>query len=125
MVMKRLLFTLVLACAIFSFCNAITADSIEKKEILLRLPLLSQKNSAIITNALDTLNGIKKIEACYPLNVMIIGYDDEKIKSESVILNILSGLEINTTVEKIYSSDIPLIRNKYKITILRNSEIKN
>jgi hypothetical protein len=121
--MKRLLYTFLLTCASFAFCHAISIESIEKKEILLRLPLLSNKNSMIITNALDTLHGIKKIEACFPLNVMIIGYDDKKIKDESVILNILNGLEINSTIEKIYSRDIPTIRNNYKITILRNLEI--
>ena len=121
--MKRLLFAIVLTCVSFSFCNAISIESIEKKEILLRLPLLSNKNSVIITNALDTLKGINKIEACFPLNVMIIGYDNNKIKNESVILNILNGLEINSTIEKIYSRDIPTIRSNYKITILRNSEI--
>ena len=121
--MKSHLLTLILTCVSFSFCHALAIDSIDKKEILLRLPLLSHKNSAIITNALDTLMGIKKIEACYPLNVMIIGYDETKIKNESAIMNILGGLEINSTIEKIYSRDIPVIRNNYKITILRNTEI--
>lgn len=120
--MKRLIYTLVFTCAAFSFCNAFINNDEEKDEILLRLPLLSAKNALLISNALDTLNGIQNIEACYPINAMIIGFDNDKIKNESIILNIINSLEINSTVEKVYSKDIPIIRRNYKITILRNPE---
>ena len=95
-----------------------------KKEILLRLPLLAEKNAKIITNAIETLPGIMQIEACYELKVMIIGYDSELIKNESSIMNILNQLRINTTIEKIYSSDIPQIKSNYKISNLKSIENK-
>lgn len=120
--MKRFVLGLIFSCASFLYSHA--AIVVEKKETLLRLPLLSQKNSIIIANALDTIQGIQKIEACYIINVMIIGYDNSKIKDDSVFLKVINSLEINTTVEKIFSSDIPVIRNNYKITTLRNKELK-
>ncbi len=89
-----------------------------RKDILIRLPLLSQKNARIITNALSPVVGITEIDACYELKVLIITYDAEKIKDDSVILNIINQQEINTTVEKIYSRDIPIIKKNYKITNL-------
>ena len=99
-------------------------NDIVKKEILLRLPLLAEKNAKIITNAIETLPGIMQIEACYELKVMIIGYDSELIKSESSIMNILNQLRINTTIEKIYSSDIPQIKSNYKISNLKSIDNK-
>ena len=104
-----------------SFCFASTFEG-EKKEVLLRLPLLTDKNAQIILNSLDSVPGIKVVEACYELRVLIIGYDPDQIKDESFFATRINGLEINTVAEKIYSSDIPIIRNKYKITILRNTE---
>ena len=99
-------------------------NDIVKKEILLRLPLLAEKNAKIITNAIETLPGIMQIEACYELKVMIIGYDSEIIKNESSIMNILNQLRINTTIEKIYSSDIPQIKSNYKISNLKSIDNK-
>lgn len=112
-----------LSCATISVCFSVNNGE-GKKEILLRLPLLSEKNAQIISNALDTLSGMKEIEACYELRVLIIAYDNEKISDDSVVMNILNQLKINTTIEKIYSSDIPLIRSKYKITNLRSIDNK-
>ena len=99
-------------------------NDIVKKEILLRLPLLAEKNAKIITDAIETLPGIMQIEACYQLKVMIIGYDSEIIKNESSIMNILNQLRINTTIEKIYSSDIPQIKSNYKISNLKSIDNK-
>ena len=99
-------------------------NDIVKKEILLRLPLLAEKNAKIITDAIETLPGIMQIEACYELKVMIIGYDSEIIKNESSIMNILNQLRINTTIEKIYSSDIPQIKSNYKISNLKSIDNK-
>lgn len=99
-------------------------NDIVKKEILLRLPLLAEKNAKIITDAIETLPGILEIDACYELKVMIIGYDSEIIKDESSIINILNQLRINTTIEKIFSSDIPKIKTNYKISILRTIDNK-
>jgi hypothetical protein len=98
---------------------------IEKKEMLLRLPLLSDKNAMVIAEALDTIQGIENIEVCYELKVMIIGYSPDVISDESVILEIISKQRINTSFEKIYSSDIPLIRDKYNLILLnKESEVK-
>ena len=99
-------------------------NDIVKKEILLRIPLLAEKNAKIITEAIETLPGIMQIEACYELKVMIIGYDSELIKNESSIMNILNQLRINTTIEKIYSSDIPQIKSNYKISNLKSIDNK-
>lgn len=99
-------------------------NDIVKKEMLLRLPLLAEKNAKIITDAIETLPGIMQIEACYELKVMIIGYDSEIIKNESSIMNILNQLRINTTIEKIYSSDIPHIKSNYKISNLKSIDNK-
>ena len=101
-----------------------SVNDIVKKEILIRLPLLAEKNAKIITNAIETLPGIMQIEACYELKVMIIGYDSEIIKNESSIMNILNQLRINTTIEKIYSSDIPQIKSNYKISNLKSIDNK-
>ena len=80
-----------LSCTTVSVC--FSADSAEvKKEILLRIPLLSQKNARIISNAIDSLSGIKEIEACYELRVLIIAYDANKISDESSIMKIINQL---------------------------------
>ena len=112
-----LMFLLSFAVIPFSF-SAI--DEEVKKEILLRIPLLSQKNAGIISNALSSLSGIKEIEACYELRVLIITYDAEKISDEAVIMNIINQQSINTEAEKIYSSDISTIKKNYKISILKS-----
>ena len=113
---------------LFLFMASTVCFSMEKeiimKEILIRLPLLAEKNARIITNSIDTLPGIKEIDACYELKVMIITYDSEVIKDEYSIMNILNQLIINTTIEKIYSSDIPKIKSNYKISNLRSIDNK-
>ena len=101
-----------------------SVNDIVKKEILIRLPLLAEKNAKIITEAIETLPGIMQIEACYELKVMIIGYDSELIKNETSIMNLLNQLRINTTIEKIYSSDIPQIKSNYKISNLKSIDNK-
>ena len=120
---KRTFFLMLNFFLLSTVCFSLDND-IVKKEILLRLPLLAEKNAKIITNAIETLPGIMQIEACYELKVMIIGYDSELIKNESSIMNILNQLRINTTIEKIYSSDIPQIKSNYKISNLKSIENK-
>ena len=106
---------------LFTACtdNLLFACDREKSEILLRLPLLSTKNATIISNALDTMKGIEGIEASFELKVMIIGFDNQIITDDTVVMKILNNLQINTPIEKIYSTDIPIIRNKYKLKNLR------
>ena len=94
------------------------------REILLRLPYLSEKNGKIITSALKELNGIHSLEACFELRVLIVSYDEELIKNDSIILETINKQELNTTVDKIYSRDIPIIRRDYKITKLISIETK-
>ena len=120
---KRIFFLMLYLFMTSTVCFS-SDNNIVKKEILLRLPLLAEKNARIITNAIETLPGIKEIEACYELKVMIIAYDSEVIKDESAIMNILNQLVINTTIEKIYSSDIPKIKSNYKISNLRSIDNK-
>ena len=120
---KRIFFLMLYLFMTSTVCFS-SDNNIVKKEILLRLPLLAEKNARIITNAIETLPGIKEIEACYELKVMIIAYDSEVIKDESTIMNILNQLVINTTIEKIYSSDIPKIKRNYKISNLRSIDNK-
>jgi hypothetical protein len=118
-------YVLVLVVLVFSGISACLAESDiqgNKKEILLRLPLLSDKNAIYVSTALDTLDGIKSIEVCYQLNVMIIGYDSQKISDEASVVKFIDGLHINSTVEKIYSSDIPTIRRNYKVTHIHTKE---
>ena len=63
--------------------------------------------------------GIEGIEASFELKVMIIGLDNQIITDDTVVMKILNNLQINTPIEKIYSTDIPIIRNKYKLKNLR------
>ena len=122
--MTKKVFFLMLYLFMTSTVSFSSDNVIVKKEILLRLPLLAEKNAKIISAAIDTLSGIKEIEVCYELKVMIIAYDSEIIKDESSIMNILNQLRINTTIEKIYSSDIPKIKSNYKISNLRSIDNK-
>ena len=120
---KRTFFLMLTFFLISTVCFS-SVNDIVKKEILIRLPLLAEKNAKIITNAIETLPGIMQIEACYELKVMIIGYDSELIKNETSIMNLLNQLRINTTIEKIYSSDIPQIKSNYKISNLKSIDNK-
>ena len=123
MTKKTFFLMFLLSCTSVSVC--FSADSAEvKKEILLRIPLLSQKNARIISNSLDALSGIKEIEACYELRVLIIAYDANKISDEASIMKIINQQAINTTIEKIYSSDIPIIKKNYKISKIKPIENK-
>lgn len=107
-----------LLCTTVSVC--FSADSAEvKKEILLRIPLLSPKSTRILSNSIDSLKGIMEIEACYELRVFIITFDANKISDEATIMNILNKQDINTTIEKINSSDIPVIKKNYKISKIK------
>ena len=120
---KRVFFLMLFLFMASTVCFSMEKEII-KKEILIRLPLLAEKNARIITNAIDTLPGIKEIDACYELKVLIITYDNEIIKDESTIMNILNQLRINTTIEKIFSSDIPKIKSNYKISNLKSIDNK-
>ena len=120
---KRVFFLMLFLFMASTVCFSMEKEII-KKEILIRLPLLAEKNARIITNSIDTLPGIKEIDACYELKVLIITYDNEIIKDESTIMNILNQLRINTTIEKIFSSDIPKIKSNYKISNLRSIDNK-
>jgi hypothetical protein len=93
-------------------------------QMLLRIPLLSQKNAEIITTALDKIEGVNKIEACYELRVMMIEYDENKMDKDVNLVDVINESGINTSAEKIFESDIPLIKAKYKVTPLYTRKIQ-
>src|SRR3954462_895486 len=114
--MKSLL--IVLAVTYTGLMTALSTGSNESAEILVKAPLLSAKNIAVMSSGLKEVNGIRYIEACYDLRVMIIGFDKSVITSEGEIIGKLERLNTNTTFELIHSSDIPKIRQQYKVTIV-------
>lgn len=85
------------------------------KELLLRMPLLSDKTAAIVESSLHTINGIIRVEACYDPAVMIITYDPARITDENSIVEHIRKQEINTSVEPLTTRDIPQIRKNYTI----------
>lgn len=95
--------------------SALAAD---KKEMLVSLPYLSEKNASIIDRGLKSSAGIIGIQSCYDLKVMIISYDP-KIVNEEIILQTMRSLEINSSVELMYHSDINKIRSTYAVTTIR------
>jgi len=119
--MKKLLkgFILLLMLLSIHFVSAIESN---KKEILLRLPLLSDKNAQIISKALESVEGVEKIEACFELKVLMIEYDSEKIIMDSYLVELINDLKLNTVAEKIFESDIPIIKSNYKITKIFSRE---
>jgi hypothetical protein len=121
--MKRVFGVIILLRMMLLSFNATAIEN--SKEILMRLPLLSAKNAEIITNALDTIKGVKKIEACYELKVLMIAFDNREIENENSLVDLINNLGINTVAEKIYESDIPLIKSKYKITCLYTTKEKS
>ena len=123
--MPKKVFFIVFYLLCSAFTGGLYATSEDtKKEILLRLPFLSEKNGKIISNALEKVNGITSLEACYELRVLIIKYDSEIIKDDALIIEIINQQNLNTTVEKIYSRDIPIIKKNYKISNLITIENK-
>lgn len=115
--MKKIFLAFVLLCTLIS--SSIRAAE-KEHEVLLRMNYLSLKNASIITVALDTLPGIKNIEAYYELNALIIEHDD-RINDEELV-KFINGLNLNSPAEKIHSKDIPIIRNKYQVTQLRKTD---
>lgn len=113
---KRYLFLTILCVAImlrvFSFPSATS-----RSEILVRLPLIFDKNVLVIRDALDSVSGIEKVEVCYSLKVMIITYNPDI--DETSIMAIINNQRINTTVEKIFAIDIPVIRRNYVLENIR------
>lgn len=85
------------------------------KELLLRMPLLSDKTAAIVESSLHALVGVERVEACYDLAVMIITYDPSRINDENSIVEHIRKQEINTSVEPLTTRDIPQIRKNYSI----------
>lgn len=86
-----------------------------QKELLLRMPLLSDKTAAIVESSLHAFSGIERVEACYDPAVMIITYDPARITDENSIVEHIRKQEINTSVEPLTTRDIPLIRKNYAI----------
>ncbi|MBK7853438.1 MAG: hypothetical protein IPJ66_20530 [Bacteroidetes bacterium] len=85
------------------------------KELLLRMPLLSDKTAAIVESSLHALAGVERVEACYDPAVMIITYDPSRINDENSIVEHIRKQEINTSVEPLTTRDIPQIRKNYSI----------
>src|SRR3954468_14510463 len=103
--MKRVLGVIILLRMMLLSINVSAMDE-SSKEILVRLPLLSEKNARIITDALDTIKGVEKIEACYELKVLMIAFNTKEIESDNYLVDLINDLKINTVAEKIYESDI-------------------
>lgn len=95
-----------------------TIGTENRKELLVSMPFLSDKNAKIIDEGLKQLKGIISIQACYELNVMIIVFNSE-IQNEENILNNMKSQEINSTVEQLHSSDVQNIKSKYEISTIR------
>lgn len=91
-------------------------------DILLRLPLISDKNVELIASALDNIDGILEISACYELKVLIVVYDETKITDENILVNTINSNAANTSVEKINSSDISIIKQNYKLKEIRRND---
>lgn len=88
-----------------------------RKELLLSLPLMSDKSVDIMLSSLRDFAGVTKLEACYELQVVIIAYDAERIDSEERLLSIIRSLELNSPIELKNAADIPKIRSAYEITV--------
>lgn len=114
---------LVLSCfclVLFGIASKVQAQAPvrddNRKELLLSLPLMSDKTVDIIASSLRELDGVEQLEACYDLQVVIIAYDADRIDSEERLLSIIRSLELNSPIELKYAKDIPLIRSAYEIT---------
>lgn len=94
------------------------APAVSNQEMLLTIPYLSDKNATIIDNGLKSIKGILSIQVCYELKVMIITYEENLVSQESILKNIQSQ-EINSTVDLLHTSDIPKIKSKYEIKIIK------
>ena len=109
-----IIFTLLIGKGIPSYSAHVGST----KEMLLSIPYLSDKNSTIIDDGLKSMKGILSIQVCYELKVMIISYEENSASQESILKNIQSQ-EINSTVDILHTSDIPKIKSKYKINIIK------
>lgn len=98
--------------------SSYSAPAVSNQEVLLSIPYLTDKNATIINNGLRSTKGILSIQVCYELKVMIISYEENLITQESILKNIQSQ-EINSTVDILHTSDIPKIKSKYKINIIK------
>jgi hypothetical protein len=97
--------------------SKIAADS-QRKELLVSMPYLSDKNATIIDKGLQQLSGIISIQVCYELKVMIVAFD-ANVQNEDTILNNMRSQEINSPVEQLHSSDIQKIKSTYEINTIR------
>lgn len=101
--------------------NPVVDKDLKNKELLLRMPLLSDKTAGIVENALRSMNGIQSVEACYEVGTMIVSYRPDIITDENTIVEKIRQLEINTSVEPLTTRDIPLIREKYNVIRLSSA----
>ncbi len=102
---------------------SVVSTTRNQQELLLRMPLLSDKSAGIIEKALSTMNGIQKIEASYETGTMIITYLSDIIGDENIIVEKVRQQEINSTVEALSTRDIPLIRKKFEVVVLHSTII--
>ena len=109
-----IVFTLLIGKGIASF----SAPAVSNQEMLLSIPYLSDKNATIIDHGLKSMNGILSIQVCFELKVMIISFEESLITQESIFKNIQSQ-EINSTIDLLHASDIPQIKSKYEIKIIK------
>lgn len=92
----------------------------QQQELLLRMPLLSDKTAVIVESALTQVAGILRVEACYEVGTMIITYNPAIIQNENQIVNIIRNQEINSPVEPLTTRDISLIRSKYEVVTVKS-----
>ena len=102
---------------------SVVSTTRNQQELLLRMPLLSDKSAGIIEKALSTMNGIQKIEASYETGTMIITYLSDIIGDENIIVEKVRQQEINSTVEALSTRDIHLIRKKFEVVVLHSTII--
>ena len=121
MIKKSILMVVFYLCIAGPSCLAITVES-EMKEVLPRRPLLSAKNANMISDKLHDVNGVQQVEACYESRVLIFSCDANQLSDELFFIKLIDELNLNTTVRKMFSQDIPVIRKNYKTLTLYPTE---
>lgn len=100
--------------ALLSQCTYAAGFPAATSEALYRMPLLSDKNSVVISDSLYRMKGILQLEVSLEIQVILVTFDPLLI-SEETIRQTINTLPINTSAEKINLSDIAIIRKNYSI----------
>jgi hypothetical protein len=113
-----LAFVLMVSLSATTYSQSKISANSQRKELLVSMPYLSDKNAIIIDKGLQQLPGIISIQVCYELKVMIVAFDANVQNEENIIINMRSQ-EINSPVEQLHSSDIQKIKSTYEINTIR------